>query len=180
MNIKKAVTETVLILFSFSLQTTLFSFIPVLRASADVMLILTVCHALFRGERTGVMTGFICGLLYDIMFMDILGFYALLYAFIGFVCGALTDYFDRNDIRLPLAAIVISDIAFGLIRFFFLYVLMGNFDIAFYMRDSMLPEFVFTIIVSLVFYPLLLLIEKKIIEPKLIGKEKPEEFVDVV
>ena len=91
-----------------------------------------------------------------------------------------TDYFDRNDIRLPLAAIVISDIAFGLIRFFFLYVLMGNFDIAFYMRDSMLPELVFTIIVSLVFYPLLLLIEKKIIEPKLIGKEKPEEFVDVV
>lgn len=177
MKIKKWIISIASVLLFFSLQTAAFRVFPIGRSVPELLLIITVSYGLMRGEHDGILTGFLCGLLFDVFFMDILGFYALLYAFIGFVCGAANDLFRKDDIKLPLISILLSEIFFCLCRFFFLNVLLGNFNFRFFARDVLLPETAFTMLVSIGAYPLLLIVEERIVNRQFIKKKEEGEGI---
>ena len=71
----------------FLLQTTVFSMIDFLAAAPNLMLILTVSIGFMQGRTEGMLTGFLCGLLIDLFYGDVFGFYALLYLLTGYFCG---------------------------------------------------------------------------------------------
>ena len=53
----------------------------------NLMLVFVTSIAFIRGDKVGLLTGFVSGFLVDIFFGAILGFYALLFMYIGFFVG---------------------------------------------------------------------------------------------
>ena len=75
----------------------------------NLMIVLTASFGFMRGEKTGLLIGFFCGLLVDIFFASVIGFYALLYMYIGYMNGKFAQIFYPQDIKLPVALILCSD-----------------------------------------------------------------------
>ncbi len=51
-----------------------------------------------------------------LFFMDVLGFYALVYMLIGYFAGKLNTYYIHDDFKLPLAVIAGSDLVLLLVK----------------------------------------------------------------
>ncbi|MBQ7832562.1 MAG: rod shape-determining protein MreD, partial [Lachnospiraceae bacterium] len=90
---KKVITAVLLILISFVLQCTVFRALAVQGIVPNVLIILTACSGFMQGDRYGVFVGFFCGLLMDLFFFEIIGFYSLLYMYIGYMNGLFHNIF---------------------------------------------------------------------------------------
>ncbi len=160
---KKAVTAVLLLFIMFLLQTSVFSQLSYGRTVPNLLILLISAYGLMRGEYSGIFLGFFSGLLLDIFFMDVLGFYALVYMLVGYFDGKLNTYYIHNDFKLPLAAIAGSDLVILLVDYIFFYLLNGIFDFGGYVLHTILPELIYTLGVSVVLYPLLVVLEYKFV-----------------
>ena len=124
--------------------------------------------------ETGLLIGFSCGLLCDIFFGSFLGFYAMVMMYIGFVNGKFSRIFYPEDIKLPLALIIVSDISYGLICYILMFLLRGRFHFPYYFTSVILPEALYTIVVTIILYPLILKINQKLEEKE---KRSAQKFV---
>lgn len=116
--------------------------------------------------------GFFCGLLLDIFFGSVIGFYALVYMYIGYLNGFFRKRFFPEDIKLPIILISASDLAYSLMVYLFLFLLRGKFQFFYYLRHIILPELVYTIVVTVFLYFIILKINQKLeeIERRSAGK----------
>ena len=111
---------------------------------------------LYAGGEDRALIGFFCGLLVDIFFASVIGFYALLYMYIGYMNGKFAAIFYPQDIKLPVALILCSDFLYGIGCYVILFLLRGRFEFTYYLLHIILPEIVYTIAVTLLLYPLIL------------------------
>lgn len=155
---KKVITTIILIIISFVLQCTVFETLAIKGVVPNILIILTACSGFMQGERFGVFTGFFCGLLLDVFFFEIIGFYALLYMYIGYMNGLFHNIFYPDDIKLPLIMITASDLLYSLVVYILMFLLRSRFDFGYYFLNIILPELVYTIFIAVIMYPLLLLI----------------------
>ncbi len=144
------------ILISFILQTTVFRVIDFSGIVPNLMIILTASYAFMRGDKSGMVIGMFCGILVDIFFGSYLGFYALIYMYIGFIVGKFNKIFFPENILLPLALIVSSDFLFGFTCYVLLFMFRNKFDIGYYMLNVIIPEAVYTALVAIFIYPVLI------------------------
>lgn len=158
----RKIIVTVLILISFLLQSTFFHTISFGGIIPNLMIILTSSYGLMRGERAGLVVGFFCGLLNDIFFGDVIGIYALIYMYIGFLNGKFSRIFFPEDIKLPLALILGSDFAYGIISYGLFFLIRAKFRFGYYLLNIIIPEMVYTILVTLFVYPFLLFVHQKL------------------
>ena len=126
------------------------------------MIIVTASYGFMRGRKSGLLTGFFSGLLMDIFFGSSLGFYALVYMYIGYLNGVFRKMFYPEDIKLPIALIVGSDFIYNIVIYILTFFLKGRFQISYYFFNIIVPEMVYTIIVTCALYPLLLLVESRL------------------
>ncbi len=152
----------ILIILSFVLQSTVFRSLAFAGIVPNLMIILTSAFGFMRGENEGIIIGFLCGLLTDIFYGDILGFYALILMYIGYLNGQFNRIFYPEDIKLPLGLIVISDLSYGMVCYVLQFLLNGRFHFLFYLKNVILPEVVYTIVVTCVFYPIILFMNQKL------------------
>ena len=157
----KKIMTVLFILICLILQCSVFSALSLGGIVPNLLLILTSAYGLIRGEKDGLLIGFFCGLLLDILFSDFLGFYALLMMYIGFLNGKLNRAYYPEDYKLPIALIVISDLTYGLICYVLLFLLRGKFYFFYYLGHVILPEVVYTVVAAIVLYPLILFAEQK-------------------
>ena len=94
----------IMIIVAYLLQTTLFKAISIAGIVPNILIILTSAFGFMRGKNEGMLIGFISGLLVDIFFGSILGFYALVYMFIGYVNGFFRRIFSRFPSVAPVPA----------------------------------------------------------------------------
>ena len=159
---KRKIVVTIIILVCFILQCTVFRSLAFGGIIPNLMIILTSSFGFMRGDREGLIIGFFCGLLCDIFYGDILGFYALMCMYIGFVNGKFSRIFYPEDIKLPIALIVVSDLTYGIVCYILQFLLRGKFDFPFYFTRVILPEAVYTIMVTIILYPLILKINERL------------------
>ena len=158
----RKIVVTLFILFGFILQCSVFGSIAMAGIIPNLMIILTSSFGFMRGEREGLIIGFCCGLLNDIFFGSFLGFYALVLMYIGFLDGKFSRIFYPEDIKLPIALIVTSDLSYGVICYVLLFMLRGKFQFAYYFSHVILPEALYTIVVALFLYPVILKVNEKL------------------
>lgn len=151
---RKIVVFLLIILF-FVLQNTVFQTLALASVSPNLLLVLTASIGLMRGKKEGLLTGFFCGLLIDIFYGQLLGFYALVYLFIGYGNGRFHHLFSDEDIKLPMVWIAFSDLAYGLILYFFMFLFRGKFEFSYYLIHIIVPELIYTIVVMLVLYQII-------------------------
>lgn len=145
-----------IVILGFLLQGTVFSAISLGGIVPNILIIITSSFGFMRGKNEGMTIGFMCGLILDIFFGDILGFYALLYLVIGYLNGFFKSIFYPEDIKLPMILIAASELAYCFLCFIFLFMLRGKFNLGYYFVHIFLPEIAYTIFVTLIVYKLIL------------------------
>ena len=160
--IRRVVVTAVIMLAAYLLQCTVFPSLEIAGIKPNLMLIVTASFGFMRGPREGMFVGFASGLLIDIQYGDMIGFYALIYLAAGFVNVLFEQIYFDEDIKLPLFLIAGSDFVYGLVVYFLTFLLRSDFDFLYYLNRIIVPETIYTIAVTLVVYPLLLLINHKL------------------
>ena len=152
---KRKVTLAVLILFTFILQSTVFQSLAIASITPNLLLILTVSFGFMRGKKEGLFVGFFCGLFIDIFYGNLVGFYALIYMYIGYLNGFLYKVFYDEDVKVPMVLVAVSDLAYGLAIYILQFMLRGRLGIFNYLRHIIIPEMVYTVLITVILYRLL-------------------------
>lgn len=161
-----------LIWFCFLLQSTVFQGIAFNGIVPNLLIVLTASFGFMRGEKEGLVIGFFCGLLCDIYFGDVIGFYSLVMMYIGYLNGKFSVGFYPEDIKLPLALIVVSDLSYSIICYICMFLLRGRLDFSYFFIHIILPEAVYTTIVTLLLYPCILFINVRLENREKRGAQK--------
>lgn len=159
---KRNIVVGLLIFVCFLLQCTVFQSLSFGGIVPNLIIILTASFGFMRGEKSGLIIGFASGILVDIFFGEVLGFYALLYMYVGYTNGKFNKIFYPEDIKLPIALIIGSDLFYGLICYILMFMMRARFNIGYYFMHIILPEIVYTIVVTIFLYPVVLWINRKL------------------
>ena len=85
--------------------------------------------------------------------------------YIGFIIGKFHEVFFSQNIAIPIIFITISDFLYGFICYVLMFLFRTRFDIGYYMMNVIIPEVVYTALVAIFYYPVILhvnvLIDKK-------------------
>ena len=159
---RRKLTLFVIIALCFVLQTTVFQGLSFANIVPNLMVIIVSSFGFMRGRREGMWIGFFCGLLIDIFCGFYLGVYALLYMYIGFANGLFQKRFYPDDIKLPMLLIGGSDVVYNLIVYIGMFLFRSRFKFGNYFVSIILPEFVYTMVITILLYYLLLKINQKL------------------
>ena len=85
--IKRFIVMVVILFISYLLQCTVFQKLTLASIKPNLLLIITASIGFMRGPKEGMFLGFFSGLLIDIQFGTMLGFYALIYLIVGYING---------------------------------------------------------------------------------------------
>lgn len=154
---------TIFIIFlGFILQCSVFSHISLGGIVPNILLIITATFGFMRGQNEGMFVGFLCGLIVDIFFGSPFGFVTFLYTVIGYLNGFFKNIFYPEDIKLPMVLITGSELIFCILYYVFEFLLRGRLNIGYYFIHVMLPEIVYTVIITLPLYGLIIFVNEKL------------------
>ena len=159
---KRKIITFCIIIACFILECTVFPNLSLASITPNLLIVVTSSFGFMRGKKEGMMVGFICGILFDIMFSDLIGFYTLIYTVLGYANGFFRKIFYPDDIKLPLILIAASDFLYGNIVCIFMFIMRSRFDYFYYLKSIIIPELIYTILVTLIFYSIILQINKKL------------------
>lgn len=162
LRLRRKLVVFAIIVVCFLLQSTLFQTLSFASISPNLLIVVVSSFGFMRGRKEGMWIGFFSGLLLDIFFGRVLGFYALIYTCIGYVNGFFRKLFFPDDIKLPLILIAMSDLSYNILVYLFLFFLRGKFRLGYYLLHIMLPELVYTILITIVLYFIILKINQKL------------------
>lgn len=158
----RKVIVALFVIICFVLQCSVFGSLAFAGIIPNLMIVLTSAFGFMRGEKEGLIIGFICGLLCDVFFGSFLGFYALVLMYIGYLNGKFSKIFYPEDIKLPIALIVTSDLSYGVLCYCLMFLLRGKFQFVYYFTHVILPEAIYTIVVTIFLYPIILFVNEKL------------------
>ncbi|MCM1027273.1 MAG: rod shape-determining protein MreD [Roseburia sp.] len=170
----RKIVVTLFVLAGFVLQCSVFEKLAFAGIIPNIMIILTSSFGFMRGEKDGLVIGFFCGMLNDVFFGGFLGFYALVLMYIGYLNGKFSKIFYPEDIKLPMALIITSDLSYGVLCYILLFMLRGRLQFAYYFSHIILPEALYTAVVTLLLYPLTLRVNEKL---EIREKRSAQKFV---
>lgn len=162
----RVLADFLMIIICFILQNTVFQALALASISPNLLVILTSSMGLMRGKKEGMLVGFFCGFLVDIFYGDLFGFYALVYMYIGYVNGFFNKIFYDDDIKLPMLVISASEFLYSLIVYVFLFLIRTRFNFGYYFIHIIIPELVYTIVVTLFMYRLINGVNRKLEQPE--------------
>lgn len=152
---KRVIGQGVIIVLAFILQNTVFTTLSLNGVKPNVLLMITVFFGFAEGMNNGMLTGFFCGLLCDIFFNSVLGVYSFLFMLLGAFGGLMAKIFYQDDVVFPYLTIAITDAMFGLVYYVTVFLVRGRFVFTDYLKSIILPEILYTLLLSVVLLPLL-------------------------
>lgn len=171
---RRKVAVFLIVIVCFLFQTTLFQSISFLTVAPNLLIIVTASFGFMRGNKEGMYIGLFCGFLIDIFYGNILGGYALLYMYIGYFNGFFRKIFFPEDLKLPMALIAGSDFIYNFVIYFFLFLFRNRLNFTYYLSHVILPEMVYTLLMMIVLYFIILKINQRLEE---IEKRSAAKFV---
>lgn len=171
---RRKVTVAIIIIVCYLLQSTLFQTLSFASIAPNLLIVVTSAFGFMRGKKEGIWVGFFCGLCMDIFYGSTIGFYALIYMYIGFFNGLFRKLYYPEDIKLPMLLIAGSDLIYNFAVYFFLFFFRGRFQLAYYLQHIILPELVYTMLVTIVLYMIILKVNQRL---ELIEKRSAKKFV---
>ena len=173
-SLKRVLFYTGVVLAAFLIQNNVFAASPLIDTVPNILLIVTFAFGFIRGKLDGMLIGFFGGLLLDLFFGEVLGFYALIYMLIGYGNGLLGQLFYTEFINMPVILCIISDLLFSLYVYGFSFLIKGDTHFLFYFWRAILPEMVYTVLLTMVLYKFLLWLNAKFVE---FEKRSAKKFV---
>ncbi len=159
---RRKITVFLIITVCYLLQSTLFQTLSFASISPNLLIVVVSAFGFMRGKKEGLWIGFFTGLLLDIFAGSTLGFYALLYMYIGYFNGFFRKMFYPEDIKLPMLLIAVSDFVCNFMIYFLLFFFRGKFQFTYYLLHIIMPELVYTMLVTIFLYFIILKINQKL------------------
>ncbi|HIT88819.1 MAG TPA: rod shape-determining protein MreD [Candidatus Merdenecus merdavium] len=159
---KRKITIAAMIIICFILQSTIFHTLAVGSIKPNLLIILVSSFGFMKGKKEGLIIGFICGLLIDIFYGSVVGLNALIYMYIGYLNGFFSKIFYDEDIKLPMILITASDFLYGFLTYVFLFLLRGRLNFGYYLSKIIIPEIVYTVLVTIVLYRIILIVNYRL------------------
>jgi len=161
---RRKVVSILLIFACFLVQSALWNLFTFTTVRPNLMLVLVVSFGLMHGSRSGMLMGFISGLLADMQYGSLFGINALLYMYIGYFIGKAYQVFFDEDIRVAIGAVAVCDAAYNIIYYVIKLMFGARYSFGAFMIRIMIPELIFTLILTVILYRLFYLINKKLLE----------------
>lgn len=162
MNVKKIIMAAIFIVVCFIIQIALPQLFPSLSVVPNLFLIITISFGFIWGKQAGVLVGFLCGVLLDCYTGTNIGYNALIYMYIGFFNGFLSHWFYIDTVLLPIILCVISEIIYRGYCYIFEFAVHGRNILHFYVVNRIAPELVFTTIITIFLYGIILNVNDRI------------------
>lgn len=156
--------EIVLVIVCFIVQTSFFQHFKIAGVAPNMLVVLVSAIGFMKGKKEGIFIGFISGFLIDIFFSPVVGFYTLIYSLVGFFNGFFTKEFLPEDVKLPVILIVASDLIANIFVYLTIFLFRGDFNFYYYFMNLIVPEIVYTLLVTIVLYFIILKVNKKLEE----------------
>ena len=161
---KRKLTASVIIIVCFLLETTVFRYLSIASVTPNLLVVVTSAFGFMCGKKEGMFVGFLSGLITDLFFGigNMIGFYALIYTLIGYGNGLFRSLYYDEDIKLPLFLISGSEFLYGIIIYVVMFLMRNRFDFPSYLKHIILPELMYTLLITLFLYPVILHINRKL------------------
>lgn len=159
---KQFIMSVIAIIVCFLLQSTVFQALSIAGVVPNLLLIVTVASGYMHGRTNGIYVGLACGLLVDICYGDVIGLFGLMYMCIGYLNGYAHKVYFRDDYTMPIILVSISDLLYGFFYYVFLFLLRNRLNFFFYLKRIILPELIYTVVVSIVLYKILHIMNVKL------------------
>ena len=170
---RKNIIIFLIIVATFLLQTSFQMILPRAAAVPNLLLVLTASMGFMRGKKSGMWTGFVSGLIIDLLYGSYFGLTALLYMYIGYANGFLYKVFFDEDVRVPMVTVFLSDFFYNIVMFIIKRITGGSISFGSALTGIILPEAVITMVVTILFYNLYYWLNKKIVAEELEEEQSP-------
>jgi len=158
----KQIASAFFIIIAFLLQSSIFSRFTIGGIIPNLMVVVVASIGFLVGRKYGMITGFISGIILDVFFGSVIGLYALILMYVGYINGKFKKILYSGDFKLPLGLIIVSDIAYGHLCYLFLFLLKGDLGYLYYLKAVIMPETIYTTVIACLFYPLIHFVFNKI------------------
>lgn len=170
---KKNICIFLIIIVTFLVQSSTGLILPSALTVPNLVLILTCSMGFMRGKKSGMWVGVVSGLILDLFYGRIFGLTALILLYIGYFNGFLFKVFFDEDIRVPLVAVGISDIVYGLSCYLVRAAKGTSLTLGSSMIHTILPESVCTVLFTIPLYLLYHWLNRKITANELEEEQSP-------
>ncbi|MDO4272033.1 MAG: rod shape-determining protein MreD [Eubacteriales bacterium] len=149
---KSKIVLALTITVCFLLQCTVLHVISIGSITPNLILILCVSMGLLRGRKSGLWVGFFSGLLIDLFYGSLFGFYALIYMYVGFISGYACKIFYDDDLKVPMILVAGTDILYNLAVYGLQFLLRGRLGLGTYLYRIIIPELFYTVFLTMIVY----------------------------
>lgn len=139
----------------FLLQSTIFQYFALAETVPNLLLIVVVTFGYVQGEKTGLFTGLFVGFFVDCLYGNIIGLYALCYMIVGYLTGFCHRVYDKEDYVVPVCLVGAGDFIYNFLVYIIEFLFRRRFDFFVYFKIVILPEMIYTALVSIFLYKLL-------------------------
>lgn len=161
---RRIIFNVLLIILAFTIQSCIFPLLPFFTVSPNLLLILTFSFGFIHGKEAGIYYGLLAGILLDLFYSGPFGFYTLLFINVGYFHGICTKYYYEDYITLPLLLCLVNELIYNLYIYIFRFVVRGKLDIIHYAREIIIPEMIFSVVITLLIYRFFLFASRQLIE----------------
>lgn len=153
---RRVIMDAIFVLVLFLLQCTVFRWFSLTHITPNLLIVITASCGFMHGKNEGMLVGFFSGLLIDVFSGELFGFYALIYMAIGYLNGFFNAIFYEIDVKLPMILIAVSELFYGIVIYMFQFLLRNRLDFLYYFIHIILPELLYTIVITIVLYRVIL------------------------
>lgn len=178
--IRRIIIAALIIIFCFLLQTAVFSNLELAGVCPNIMICVVSTYGFMKGSKKGILIGFFSGILIDVFSGFYFGFFALIFLFIGYLNGFFKKLFYGDDLKLPLVLIGTSDLLYGVICYLTLFLFRNRYHFSFYLSNIILPEVVYTELIAIFIYYLILKINNKLDDMEKKGSDHFGTFKGII
>lgn len=166
MNYKKFFFCFFAIIISYICQVSVFSFFEIGGIKPNLMIMITSMIGFMMGSKAGIFTGFFAGLLVDLMAGGTVGFSSLVFIYLGWFNGLFYKDYIKEELFLPVTLVVGGVFMYEFLFYVFCFLLQNKLNLPFYLRRIIIPEILYTVIVTLIIYIFVYYIIRKLEQNK--------------
>jgi rod shape-determining protein MreD len=150
------------IFLTLTLQSTALSYIEIINVKPNLPLLLIVSYAHLRGDMGGAAFGFVSGLLQDLLFGRVIGLYAMLGMIAGYICGKPFKDFYKENYLIPIFLTGAACVSYEFLFYVTYFLFQGKVRIISYFGRIILPETMYTLVVTIPVYRFIYNINRRI------------------
>ena len=139
----------------YFLQINFFSWFNIAGVKPNLFILLTLFVGLFMDKRIAAVLGFIMGIYLDILTAKQVGISAIVFTFLGYICGFLDNRFSKDSKLTIMLMVIASTFVYEVIVYIYLSISNNvSLDVLGFLRILGI-ELLFNGLLTIILYPII-------------------------